>query len=204
VSTKWTEPIACPCGRTNQVLLFESLSVDRLPECRVQTLDRTLMSVTCACGTRTAIVKPILYADMTRGWWIHVALDGELAAAERVARAEFDAAFDTAKFPPAVAAIRDSLRMRLVFGFEELREKVVCADHGLDDRLVEILKLDLLATSDLMANGADALVLEGVDADAALLHFHAVRGDGERIAKLSVRRIYAGSSVNALRFAAAG
>ena len=220
MSTKWTEPITCvKCGRTNQILVFESLSVDRLPECRAQTLDRSLMTTTCECGQRTAIVKPILYADMTRGWWIHVELGGSLADAERIAGDEFATAFDAKKFPPAVAALRDTLRMRLVFGYEELREKVVCGDHDLDDRLVEILKLDLLATSDLLARGGETLVLEG--ADAELLHFVAIARDGGRVAKLAVRRaaydglvaqrdvlatkypeLYANCYVNALRYAA--
>jgi CpXC protein len=45
--------------------------------------------------------------------------------------------------PPFVRAFGETVAIRLVFGLEELREKVVCRIHDLDDRVVEAMKEDL-------------------------------------------------------------
>lgn len=167
MSTRYTADVGCArCGRTNQVAVADSYSVDRLPSVREQVLARTLMSATCSCGQRIEVVKPLLYSDVARGWWIHIETVDRRPAfevCEQETRTEFASVFDPATFPKAVAALGDQLRVRLVFGHEELREKVLCADHGLDDALVEILKLELLvARPELLAAGVDILVLDGI------------------------------------------
>jgi hypothetical protein len=46
--------------------------------------------------------------------------------------------------PPAVRRWGAGVVIRLVFGTEELREKVICRLAGLDDRVVEYLKVTLM------------------------------------------------------------
>lgn len=172
MSTRYTTEVTCGrCGRLNQVAIADSYSVDRLPAVREWVLARTLMSTLCACGDRVGVEKPLLYSDVGRGWWIQIATVDRrpmFEVCERETRAELAASTDPAKWPKAAAAIGESLRVRVVFGHEELREKVLCADHGLDDVLVEILKLELLvAQPELHAAGATILVLDGV-VDGAL------------------------------------
>jgi len=226
MSTRYTADVGCArCGRTNQVAVADSYSVDRLPSVREQVLARTLMSATCSCGQRIEVVKPLLYSDVARGWWIHIETVDRRPAfevCEQETRTEFASVFDPATFPKAVAALGDQLRVRLVFGHEELREKVLCADHGLDDALVEILKLELLvARPELLENGIRILVLDGVTDDAlALIALAAdetgeVRPAGEvrvarrALASLAARReglaatypaLFGGVYVNALRY----
>ena len=45
--------------------------------------------------------------------------------------------------PEFVRAFGETIAIRLVFGLEELREKVLCRIHDLDDRVVEAMKEDL-------------------------------------------------------------
>lgn len=138
---------------------------------------------------------------------------------ESETRREFASSFDPSTFPKAVAAIGERLHVRVVFGHEELREKVLCADLGLDDVLVEILKLELLvARPELLAGGVGILVLDGMVDDALALvadedgHYQAA---GEvRVARrahdaLAARRdelaatypaLFGGTYVNALRY----
>ncbi len=172
MSTRYTTDVDCArCGKTNQVAIADSYSVDRLPAVREWVLGRTLMSTACTCGLRVEVEKPLLYSDIARGWWIQIATTDrrlEYEACEGETRAEFASVFDPSTFPKAVAAIGERLRVRVVFGREELREKVLCADHGLDDVLVEILKLEVLvARPELLERGVEILVLDGV-VDGAL------------------------------------
>lgn len=229
MSTKYTADVDCArCGRKNQVAIADSYSVDRLPAVREWVLARTLMSTTCACGSRVEIEKPLLYSDSARGWWIHITTADRrptFEVCEAETRAEFATVFDPSRFPKAVAALGERLRVRVVFGHEELREKVLCADHGLDDALVEVLKLELLvARPELLEAGASILVLDGVVDDALSLIALAADTNGQiqpvgelRVARrahdsLAARRdelvatypaLFGGVYVNALRYRAA-
>jgi hypothetical protein len=44
----------------------------------------------------------------------------------------------------ARAAVGGELNRRIVFGYEELREKVICFSAGLDDHIVEAVKIALI------------------------------------------------------------
>jgi hypothetical protein len=226
MSTRYTTDVECArCGRSNQVAIADSYSVDRLPAVREWVLDRTLMSTACTCGFRIEVDKPLLYSDIARGWWIQIATPDRrpmFEVCEDETRTEFASVFDPSTFPKAVAAIGERLRVRVVFGREELREKVLCADHGLDDVLVEILKLEVLvARPELLESGADILVLDGVVDDALALvaltanksgHYQAaaeVRVSRSAHDSLVARRdelavtypaLFGGTYVNALRY----
>lgn len=74
---------------------------------------------------------------------------------------------------PIVRAVAATFTIRLVFGYDELREKVLCAEHGLDDRILEVVKLRLL---DEGLWGS--IVLFDVASDG--LHFLVAHRDGVR------------------------
>ena len=158
------------CGATVSVRVSDSLNAGRFPELRQQILDRTLFQQPCACGRTITALHPVLYVDFDRGLWIHVlpedqrpsyhAREPEVAAAHR-------AAFDPATGPRFAAALGAQVAPRLAFGYEELREKLVAADAGLDDALVEALKLEILAGHpDLLRRGVMLLTLDAADAES--------------------------------------
>jgi hypothetical protein len=65
-----------------------------------------------------------------------------------------------------------SFRVRLVFGYDELREKVVLADAGLDDIAVECLKLLAIRHDPSLFGFADRLLVRSVDDERLTVDRH--------------------------------
>ncbi|GMV42471.1 MAG: hypothetical protein AMXMBFR64_41870 [Myxococcales bacterium] len=190
----------CPhCGHGFAIQLYDSLSVLRLPSVRESVLDRTLHAFTCpACRGRVVVTEPVLYTDFDRGLWVACVPEDErpnLAAHEEAVRATFEEAFAADRSPPIVQDMRRDMRLRLVFGYEELREKVVCADHGLDDAVVELLKEQvLLGHPWLLHDGVCLLRLDAVTEEGLELRLLRATSDTrERVADVAVapREVYA-------------
>jgi len=118
-------------------------NAERAPELRVAALAGTLNRLPCpACGQVHAMDAPLVYADPPRGHWISVATRGELAgwaAVERTAVTAFQTSLET-----AVADAFAGARVRVVFDLDELRERLAIWDAGLDDGVIECVKLSCL------------------------------------------------------------
>jgi hypothetical protein len=196
MSTLYEISIRCvACEASWPVQVADSLNVGRMPAARAWVIERTLHAAVCpACGVRQVVAKPVLYTDFEHGLWVHCVPEDERLSYpdhEAVARETFAYAFDTDRFPRAVGALRQMVSLRVVFGYEELREKVVCAGHGLDDALVEALKLELLyANPDLILGGVEILVLEECAAEGELRFglYRFPEDRAERIGQLGVAR----------------
>jgi hypothetical protein len=65
--------------------------------------------------------------------------------------------------------------VRLVFGYAELREKVLLADAGIDDRAVECLKLLAIRSDASLLGFHDRLLVQRIDGDELEIARH--RGD---------------------------
>jgi ribosomal protein S27E len=148
MSTTETIEIACPtCDHRQNVLAVASANVQRFPAFRQQLIDGTFMRFACAaCQQPFVVEREMLYTDLEAHLFI-----GVFPAARRGEVAEFEALIESVyqetfvnEPPPAVRAALGELRRRVVFGYEELREKVMCFGAGLDDRVLEVLKLMLL------------------------------------------------------------
>ena len=65
---------------------------------------------------------------------------------------------------PADPANSDPRQLRVIYGLDELREKVIAQDAGLDDRRVELLKVFVLHEQPfLMQQPRPLMHLTGVD-----------------------------------------
>lgn len=171
MSTWFDEQITCPgCGLEQTAKLARGIHVSRAPEARDQVFDRTFHRVTCrGCALRFVAARPLVYTDMERKHWVHVALAGETPRwpeMEKLASDVFERAFTGS---PLAAEMRDGFRLRLVFGMEELREKLVIWRAGYSDAVVECAKLQLIAKDTSLALAERLLVDEIDDAGAALL-----------------------------------
>lgn len=194
MSTIYSAPVTCSvCGHQQMVEIADSLNANRMPAAREQVLARTLFGVTCECGRRITAIHKVLYVDFDRGLWIQVANEEErpgYVALEPAVLGAFAEAFDTDRYPKAIAALAAMVRPRLVFGYEELREKVVAADAGIDDCLLEALKLELLAARpDLLVDGVEVIML--ASADDRALHFDLYAfpgGEGQLAGELVIAR----------------
>lgn len=147
MSTFRSRQLVCPtCATSFPITILKGIHITRLPEVRGAILDGTFHAFACpGCGMRLRVEEPgVVYTDFERGHYVVVEARGASGIPER-ARAhvqEFEDAFVHA--PEIARELGRALVHRLVFGLGALREKLMLWDAGLDDRVVEAIKLDLL------------------------------------------------------------
>jgi len=131
-------PVTCTCGNTFDVDLARSVNVRRSPAVRGKILRGEFHRALCpACGADNAIERPFYYSDPERqsvffvqgrsARYNHQRDGKQLTKQSRECSLLMDG--------------KDPSQMRVVYGLDELREKLVAQDAGFDDRYVELLKL---------------------------------------------------------------
>ncbi len=141
--------IACvACAHTYDGDVAESLHVSTRPDLRDDILAGRFHRFACpACGAFTVIEKLLAYTDFDRHHWFTVVGAVELPFLSEW-RAFAREAFQKTMLERSPALVRDQIapemRQRLVFGLASLREKLLAFDAGLDDRVLELLKLEVL------------------------------------------------------------
>lgn len=138
----------CPhCGQSFSFDLCASVNADRRPDLREAILDETFQRATCPHCQGSFRMEPQLnYLDVQRGQWI-AAFPRQRVDDWKVLEADARQSFDQAYGPGTSAAERElgeSLKARVVFSWEGLREKLLAFDAGLDDATLEELKLLLM------------------------------------------------------------
>lgn len=149
-------------GVRHATTLADCLNIQRTPSARQRILDRSFHRLGDA-ATGLQIEKAFFYLDLARGQAILVQ-----PPRERFRHVDASAALARmlAVLPPAMR--EQARQVRLVFGLEELREKLVAADAGLDDRAIELMKAALLHDHPVLLTRARLrLVLDEVDAQGA-------------------------------------
>ncbi|HLY56729.1 MAG TPA: CpXC domain-containing protein [Stellaceae bacterium] len=145
-----TQDIPCPaCGKPVEFNVNFSVNADRRPDFRTAILNGSFQVEECEhCETEFRLEPEMTYLDMGRHQWILVrpaSKRHEWPALEEDAQSTFDLAYGE-EAPPAARAIGTDLAPRVTFGWAALREKVICAEEGLDDATLEILKILLMRT----------------------------------------------------------
>lgn len=176
MSTWFPERVTCPhCGHEQQARLAHGVHAVRAPEVRDQILARTFHALTCAeCGQGFVAQRPLVYTDTERKHWIHVALADHRPRwpeLEDQTTEVYDRAFTGS---PLAREVAERMKVRLVFGLDELREKLVLWAANLDDRAIECLKLELIRRDPALARAE--LLVDAVAPDHALT----IRIDRER------------------------
>ena len=168
----WTDDvIACPaCGAEQRVRIALGAHVSRAPEVRDDVLARRLHRMACACGARSELRSTFEYSDFERGQLLLVAPPDRLEAwrsLEAQLRRSVHRAFELGS--PHAQRFGDGLRARMVFGLEELREKLVVWSRGFDDALIECIKLRAWRSDPMLAAPHSCLVVDRVTDDDALV-----------------------------------
>jgi len=138
-----------------------SLKIRELPQTRDRILSGILNVYRCQhCGQEVRLDPTSVYTDFERGEAMAVLPDralrwrGELLPhVERMFVANLEIAC-----PPLVKSWAPRVKRRLVFGLPRAREKLLIWEAGLDDRVVEHMKLQLLLSQGLLPQagpGAD-------------------------------------------------
>jgi hypothetical protein len=159
-----TRTIACrACATAIDDLTIESANPTRHPWFQDQVLDRTLLRRTCpSCGAPHVHLDRLVWTDLPGRLCALVLRDDERGAWQQLEPEAVQALAVPLRDegPAFVRAWGAEVAIRVVFGLEELREKVLGRIHGLDDRLVECVKL--------AAVGDPAARLEAVSPNDAL------------------------------------
>jgi hypothetical protein len=141
--------VACAtCAHVHDADVAESLHISTRPDVRADILAGRFHRFRCpACEAWTTIEKLLAYTDFARHHWFTVVPTVELPFLAQW-RELAESSFRATMIERSPALVRDEMapRMlrRLVFGLASLREKLIAFDAGLDDRVLEVLKLELL------------------------------------------------------------
>ncbi len=144
--------LKCPeCGNEQPFTYWQIVNVTSDPDLKKKVLDRTLFNLTCErCGYDAAVGHSLLYHDVEKQLVVFL---GEGAPDDSTSEGMY--VWSTFHSEPET-------RFRLVSSIKELIEKILIWDAGLDDRVVEVVKL-LLEEDDCscVENGAE-LYFSGV------------------------------------------
>jgi hypothetical protein len=147
MSTFVPSTIVCRCGKRYDVEIANGLHISLRPDLRRSILDGTFHRFFCpACGMTTMIDATMSFTDFPRRQWFTIAPSHGLPWRRQwleLARASFQATMvDNA--PDMVVGWGREMTRRLMFGLAALREKLVISDAGLDDRVVELMKIQIV------------------------------------------------------------
>lgn len=132
----------------------------------------------CAgCGATIDVQRDFVFTDFRRGDWVRVATPHALARWATV-ETETEEQFHRVLHhgAPIVAGLAAKFRVRVVFDIDELRERLVIADAGLDDAIVECVKLSCVAERPELAVPGRRIRVEAVAATSDL-RMASVRAD---------------------------
>ena len=148
------------CGEIFTMEVVGSINADRRPDLREAILADSFQDSTCpSCGNASRLEPSFTYVDAGRGQWI-LSMPAREMPAYRAAEAQAASLFARsygADAPKSAQEVGVSLVPRLTFGWPAAREKLLIRELGLDDTVVEMVKLDLLRRV------ADAPLAPGVE-----------------------------------------
>ncbi len=138
------EKIACPvCNKKNEIKIWDSINVELNPEAKEGLLNGELFSFHCdKCGNSTNVFYPCLYNDQKHNVMVYlITEDMEENTVKMWELAEKQ--MEELMIPGTVFSIPEikNVEKRIVFDIDRLREKALIFDNGLDDKIVEIIKL---------------------------------------------------------------
>lgn len=147
MSTFVPSTIVCRCGEHYVVDVANGLHISARPDIREQILAGTFHRFDCPnCGVTTQIDALLSYTDFPARLWFTIAPSTGLPWRNRyleIARQGFESTMQR-NAPDLVIGWGREMTRRLIFGLAALREKLVILDAKLDDRVIELLKIQLI------------------------------------------------------------
>ncbi|MBA2541705.1 MAG: CpXC domain-containing protein [Deltaproteobacteria bacterium] len=133
MSISGTVKVRCPgCGSAHDAVLVQSINARDQPALVEKLLAGELNVLVCSCGRRTLLEATLLFHDPEHAYFCQACPGGEAAMASG-ARA-------------FVTIAHSQATCRLVPSHNALFEKVLILRAGLDDAVLEVLKVLLLAS----------------------------------------------------------
>lgn len=137
------ERIVCPkCGGEDDFVVWQSINTMTYPEVKQEILSGEIFLFKCPkCATLTNIKYDCLYHQMESHLMILVVNNDEsvsksVDALEKIVNGNRVQAFQLLDSDYTFRIVRDN---------NQLREKIYIFDHGLDDRVIEMMKIHIVA-----------------------------------------------------------
>jgi hypothetical protein len=129
--------VTCTCGHSFPAHVAHTLNVRRSPDLRERILRLQLHRVICPrCKQELTVERPMSYVDPDRNAIFFVQPRGKRVNHRRDSKR---LAAATTHLPARLSPAKGR-QARVIYGLDELREKLVAQDAGVDDRVVELLK----------------------------------------------------------------
>ena len=178
MSTWHDVDVRCPhCGDTFVAQVASGLHISRLPAVRERIVEGKLHRFDCSsCLGRVEVRLPLIYADFQRGHWIEVWPADEIVRWRELAtacEANFHRVIE--RGAPILRAQVKMFRVRIVFGYDELREKILLWDEDLDDVAIECVKLLAIRRDVSLVGPRDRLLVSKIEGDTLTIARY--RGD---------------------------
>ncbi len=175
------ETVTCAyCGNEEEMTLFDLIDLEEDPDLKERILQKDLQRFDCSnCGRYFFVANPLVYLDPEQRLVISVVplpgagIDDEGVEsledfpedqAEELIRQMQDALPDLSE-----EAKTEGYRLRIVSSYNALIEKIHVFDDGLEDAVIEVLKLALMTRSHAEDEGkVQALFYLHTDADLLL------------------------------------
>jgi hypothetical protein len=144
-----------------------------LPQIREELVRGTFQVFTCpGCEKPFVVEDTLVYTDFERNEYVAVETVASASWQAAVARHHtvFRNCFENG--PPIAQAWGAMFKRRVVFGLRGLREKIVLWDAGLDDRIVEAVKGDVLREEDASPRDVVLRVSRVLDGGHLLFSMH--------------------------------
>ena len=139
----------CTCGHEFKAILWDSINVTEQRELKSKLMNGEINQIHCKqCKKKSYVEKHLLYHDMDQQLWVQM-----FPGSDRTKWQELEA--EHKEILKKKIHIR-KYHFRLVFGREELLEKIRIFDHKLDDRVIELIKLKIIEQDDNVKNIPDA------------------------------------------------
>lgn len=128
----------CPkCGKIIEFGVWDSIEIPYDEEQKQKVLDNTFFRVLCEdCKIMFPVAYPCVYNDLEQRYLIWIAPKMDEKEQKDIAAHNFKLKNDD-----VVRLAQKAYRFRIVRNSNELREKIIIFDEGLDDRIVEVMKL---------------------------------------------------------------
>lgn len=131
--------VRCPdCGKENKFLMHTSINLSLNPELRDIILTQKVFNYKCDCGCNTHVFYPVLIHNMDKKFMI------QFCDSSRID--EYKDNFKKINDKDPLGAMKD-YKYRIVEKPFELTEKVLLLESKYDDRVIEVLKEMMIASS---------------------------------------------------------
>lgn len=142
MSLEKTEMITCPdCGKESEFVIWKSLNSTLDPEAKQRLMSGELFAFKCPyCKSVRNVDYGFLYHQMDSQLMIQYSLTDENAA-EGIESFEKMTNGDL----PGIQPMDADYKFRIVRSQNQLREKIYIFDNGLDDRVIELMKVYMIS-----------------------------------------------------------